>query len=150
MGNIWQVEEIFIFMGKEQERIQRRSFHRDFKQEPHRLYILSLVGRSENLNSFVLLLSLPPLLLLTIRIIDHLEKGLSLPLDSKTVSHWTFPTPAPTASPPTLPKRRIQSHLLWALCLVSESALLFLIRRPVQSGHLGKCAWGKIQIINGC
>lgn len=49
MGNIWQVEKIFIFMGDKQEKIQTRSFHRDFKPETCRLDIVSGLDTTEKL-----------------------------------------------------------------------------------------------------
>lgn len=122
VGNIWQVEKIFIFMGKEQGKIQRRSLHRDFKQETHRLDILSLAGHNRELKERVLLLSLPPLLLSTICIVGNLKKGISLAREAPRKYHTgpsQGPGPAPPPPPPPLPlpltpRPEFKANFLWS------------------------------------
>lgn len=143
VGNIWQVEKIFIFMGKEQGKIQRRSLHRDFKKETHRLDILSLAGHNRELKEFCFVAFPATFAPLNNLHCWQFEKGnIPRPRTSKKVSHWTFPGPwyPPPSSPPaSAPKTRIQSQLSLVLCLGPvEVSSLVLIGRPAQSGHLGK------------
>lgn len=138
VGDIWQVEKIFIFMGTEQE-IQRRSYHRNFKQETDAQTRYSVFGWTrQNLKSFVAFTVIFALL-------NNLNGGLlkrGISFLPRLQESITGDLPGACCHrPPLLPlfPARIQSHFLWFLCLgpIGVSSLV-LIGRPVQSGHLGK------------
>lgn len=135
VGDIWQVEKIFIFMGKRRRSKEGHSAESSSRRLADLLFCLwpgcNKEFKESVLFCFVFLLFLPPLFLFSLNCWQCEKWNIHPPKLQGSITHWTFlgPCQAANTDPPPAsgPQTVVQSRWLvtWALGLSVFPLLLF-------------------------